>query len=194
MKQNLCTVLLLGIFFISHAQSPKNVEKGIFKLNALTPGATYELGLGKNSTLNFDIDLAFEISGGSNRSTEFGIFPGIWGEFRSYNNFNRRLSKGKNISNNSANYVSFYTSAQSIEPLIGALDNSFDARTYFSTGFLYGIQRTYKKGFYWNLSFGPAVFFTKSEVAGPGLLVEEFFTEFGIGGQAKIGWVLGNRK
>jgi hypothetical protein len=192
--KNLLVVLLFFCIASVIAQSDKNVEKQIFRINALTPGVTYEVGIGNNSTLNFDLNLAFEINGGSGRSTEFGLFPSLRGEFRNYNNFNRRLSKGKNIANNSGNYVSFYTNLQSIKPVIGALDISFDERTYFSTGILYGFQRTYKKGFYWNLSFGPGVFFTKQEIPIPGSTVQNYFTDFGLVVQGKIGWVLGKRK
>ncbi len=177
-----------------NAQSSKNVERGLFKLNALTPGASYELGIGKKTTLNFDLDLAFAITGGSGRSTEFGIFPSLNAEFRNYNNFKRRQAKGKNTSGNSGNFISFYNSIQSIKPLVGNLDTSFDARTYFTTGVLYGFQRTYTKGFYWNLSFGPGIFFQKQELIGPGVQVEEYYTDFGIVGSAKIGWVLGKKR
>ncbi|MGO4918190.1 hypothetical protein [Maribacter spongiicola] len=47
---------------------------------------------------------------------------------------------------------------------------------------MYGLQRTYKKGFYFGLAFGPAIF------------VDEFNTDAGILIDARLGWVIGGRK
>ncbi len=54
MKNSLLCALFVSAFFFATAQSDKNVEKGLFKVNAFSPGVSYELGLGRNTTINFD--------------------------------------------------------------------------------------------------------------------------------------------
>ncbi len=163
-----------------NAQSTKKVENGLFKVNALLPGVSYELGVGSNSTLNFEAVVGFSVNGGSNRDTEFGIYPGLQAEYRNYVNMNRRISKGKNISGNSGNYVSFLNQFQFGAPLIGDLENTSDY--FYNAAVVYGLQRTYTKGFYFNLSAGPAIF------------RDDFSVDTGILIDARLGWVLGRRK
>ncbi|WP_076547573.1 hypothetical protein [Maribacter ulvicola] len=53
---------------------------------------------------------------------------------------------------------------------------------YYNAALVYGLQRTYKKGFYFSLAFGPGVF------------VNEFSTDMGILIGARLGWVVNGRK
>lgn len=158
------------------AQSDKNVEDGLFKINALIPGVSYELGLGKNTTLSFDAALIPGASGGTNRETEFGIFPGLQSDLRYFMNMERRLSKGKNIHGNSGNYVAIVNQFYLGDPIIG--DLSLSSSYYYIVGTVYGIQRTRKKGFYWGISFGPAFF------------ADDFDSDFGLFIDARLGWVI----
>lgn len=158
------------------AQSDKNVEDGLFKINALIPGVSYELGLGKNTTLSFDAALVPGAGGGSGRETEFGIFPGFQLDFRYFMNLERKRSKGKNISGNSGNYVAVINQFYLGDPIIG--DLSFSSSYYNIIGAVYGIQRTSKKGFYWGISFGPAVF------------IDDFDSDSGLFIDARLGWVI----
>ncbi|NHF58005.1 hypothetical protein FK220_001545 [Flavobacteriaceae bacterium TP-CH-4] len=166
----LCNALLI-------AQSDKNVEPQLFKVNALLPGVSYELGLGKNMTFSSDALIAFAARGGSDRDTEFGLYPTLQADFRYFVNMERRKGKGKNISGNTGNYLAFVNQVQFGTPIIGDLE--FSSSYYYNTGILYGIQRTRKKGFYWGVSFGP------------GFYIDEFDTDFGLFLDARLGWVIG---
>lgn len=192
MKKLLLTALFVGTFFCASAQGNKNVEKGLFKINAFTPGVTYEVGIGKDMTINLDALLV--LGGGSRGPKDFniGLFPGFDAEFRYFNNFNRRLSKGKNIAGNSGNYWALNSGVLIGRPIIGTYNLVYD--TSIHLGAAYGLQRTYKKGFYWNLSFGPGFFFTREEFRFPSSTINVDNTAFGISGVGKIGWVIGGRK
>lgn len=162
------------------AQSNKQVEDGIYKINALLPGVSYEIGVGNTTTINAEAIIGFALRGASNVETEFGIYPGLAVDFRNYLNFERRLRKRKNISGNSGNYISFLNQFQFGTPLIGNLEYASDY--YYNAAIVYGLQRTYKKGFYWSLAFGPGVFINEFDKV-TGLLVD-----------LRLGWVVGGRK
>ena len=172
-------VLFFSIATLS-AQSTKQVEDGLLKANALLPGISYEFGVGNTSTINLEGIIGFAIVGGSNRSTEFGIFPGVQAEYRNYLNLDRRISKSKNISGNSGNYVSLLNQFQLGTPLIGNLE--YDTDYFYNLAVVYGIQRTSPKGFYWGVSFGPGIF------------VDDFGTDAGLLVDVRLGWVIGGRK
>lgn len=178
--KNLTLVFLTLTTFCATAQFSKNVEDGLFKINALAPGVSYELGVGSNITINAEAFLGFALFGGTDRETRFGLYPGIAAEFRYYTNMNRRLGKNRNISGNSGNYVGLLNQYQFGTPVIGDLD--FASDFFNSTAIVYGIQRTRSKGFYWGLAFGPGVF------------VDEFETNTGLLIDVRLGWVIGKGK
>ena len=179
MKKCFFLFLFSSVIWV-YAQSDKKVENGLFKVNALLPGVSYELGIAETSTLNFEAIIGFAINGGSDRDTEFGIYPGLQAEYRNYVNMDRRLRKNKNISGNSGNYISFLNQFQFGTPLIGDLEYTTDY--FYNVAAVYGIQRTRPKGFYWGVSFGPAIF------------IDDFSTDPGILVDARLGWVIGGRK
>jgi len=162
------------------AQSSNTVEKSLLKVNALMPGIAYELGVGKKTTFNFEVTIVPISQIEPENLVEVEIFPVLGAEFRYYNNIDRRLGKGKNISGNSANYLSFVNQAFITTPILGNIE--FDEPIAYLGGVVYGFQRTYKKGFYFNLAFGPA-FFT-----GDGNPAATIYLD------ARIGWVIGKRK
>ncbi len=167
-------------FSILNAQINKNVEQGLFKVNALTPGVSYELGAGRNSTFNFEasvIPIARADSGGD---FDWVLFPALGAEFRYFTNMNRRVQKGKNISGNSGNYVSFLNQAFITAPIIGSIE--YDEPVAYLGAFVYGLQRTYGKGFYFGAAVGPA-FFTGDNDPTATLYLD-----------ARLGWVIGGRK
>lgn len=178
--KKLVFLFLLSAIIGVRAQSDKNVEDGLLKINALLPGVSYELGAGKNSTFNFEGIIGFALNGGSGRSTEYGVYPGLQAEYRNYVNMDRRLRKNKNISGNSGNYIGFLNQFQFGTPLIGDLEYTSDY--FYNVAAVYGIQRTRPKGFYWGISFGPAIF------------IDDFSTDPGILIDARLGWVIGGRK
>lgn len=173
------TVILMSAIYVN-AQSDKLVEDGLFKINALLPGVSYEMGVGERTTINAEAIIGFALQGASNVETEFGLYPGFAADFRYYNNFDRRLKKGKNISGNTGNYFSFLNQLQFGTPIIGNLEYASDY--YYNAALVYGLQRTYKQGFYFSLAFGPGVF------------INEFNTDAGILIDARLGWVIGGRK
>ncbi len=187
MKKLLVTALLSSAFFCGRAQYGKNVEKQLFKVNAFLPGISYELAAGNSSTFNFDAELNFGLRGASGVQTQFGFYPGLVAEFRNYNNFNRRVLKGKNIAGNSANYFGLYNRIVCLNPIIGDLD--YSSSYVINTGVVYGFQRTYKKGFYWNLSFGPGMAIEKNNFSD-----ERLSKVFTIVGNSQLGWIIRKRK
>lgn len=174
------TRIALVLFTLGFIALNAQVEDKLLKVNALLPGVSYELGLGATTTLNVDAILGVALRGGSNSSTRFGIFPGIGVEGRKYVNFNRRLRKQKNIAGNSGNYVSLATQLQLGSSLFG--DVEFASDYFYNVGFMYGIQRMRPKGFYWGISFGPAV------------LADDFGVDGAILSNVRLGWVLNRRK
>ncbi len=107
-------------------------------------------------------------------------FSGLQADFRYFINMKRRKRKGKNISGNSGNYLSFSNELVSGDPLVG--DLSYNSSYFYNTAILYGIQRTRPKGFYCGVSFGPA------------LLNDEIDTDFGIWADVRLGWVIGKKQ
>lgn len=124
--------------------------------------------------------LGFALDGGSERETNFGLYPSIGAEFSCFNNLERRLRKGKNISGNSGNYLAFLNQVQFGQPIIGDLE--YASEYYYNLAIVYGIQRKRSKGFYWGISFGSGVFVDEFDTA-PGILID-----------TRLGWVIGGRK
>ncbi len=178
MKSNLFYAMVL-CSVIGAAQTTKNVENGLFKVNALAPGVSYELGVGVNATLNFDFLIGIEIEGGSRRSTSVELFPAVGAEYRYFHNLNKRRAANKNIAGNSGNYFGGISRLLVRAPLLGNLE--YDEPISYHTALFYGIQRTYSKGFYFSVQAGPGLFFNDDVNAGLFL-------------SGKLGWILRKRK
>lgn len=123
-----------------------NLERHQFKFGT---GFGYELGLLKNVTVSTSI------GPGLASYSEGYTFGLAWHtRFRYYTNLERREQLGKNISGNSGDYIA---SARSIfwGPL--QFSNNLNAPNDFAVAFygvMYGIQRTYEKGFNFNAELG----------------------------------------
>jgi len=178
MKTKFLLIALL-IASLSFAQVTKNVEENQFKINFLAPGLEYEKAIGKNTTLNFEIGTGFALRAGSERSTEFGVYPYVEGQYRYYTNFKRRLARDKNVSNNTGNYIAMSVLYVSGNSILG--DLNFSSNNLF-VGPMYGLQRTSKSGFNFGLEFGAGYY--ENDVDG-GLAVRIDFS---------IGWVIGKNK
>lgn len=174
------TVLYFTAIGFAQAQSNFNVEKSQLQLGLPLPGVLYELGTSKNTTLSFEALAGFELRGCSGCDTDFGIYPIVRGQYRYYYNMERRLRKQKNISGNSGNYVAALVGYQHGSPLIGNLNTV----NTLGIGPVYGLQRTYRKGFFYRLEGGVAYF------------QDDFDEGVGLVLAARIGWVIGrkNRK
>ncbi|MEM9077651.1 MAG: hypothetical protein AAGC43_11445 [Bacteroidota bacterium] len=171
-------LLPLFLCFLSvNAQTQKNVENSQFKVNFLNPGLEYEVGIAKDQTLNFGAGLQF----GAN-SDGYAFFPALNAQYRYYYNFKRRLDRDKQTRGNSANYLAASGTLFLEEVIVGNLDSG---EGYFGfVGPVYGIQRTYRKGFNFNLEFGVGYYF------------DNFLDDDGFGPTVSfsIGWVLGQGK
>ncbi len=183
MKIYLLTVSLLFISLVS-AQSDKNVEEQQFKINFINPGVEYELGIAKNQTISLGIGLQFTAA---SVSTEFyyAFLPTLNAQYRFFYNMERRLGKDKNISGNSGNYIAASGTMFSSLFFIGNVDDVTGSAGFI--GPVYGIQRTYQKGFNFNMEFGVGLYFASAS---------DFQTvDSGIGPTISfsIGWVLGRR-
>ncbi len=155
-----------------------NLERHQFTINLLGPGFRYELGLFKN------VSVSTSFTPGFATYEEGYTFGFAWHtRIRYYHNFENRLDINKNIVGNSADYLA---PAQSIfwGPLQVAQDLRDDkdfALAFY--GGVYGIQRTYRKGFNFNAEFGFGYYRGDGVLNGFGPLVNFTF-----------GWVATRRK
>lgn len=158
MIRKLLFILTLLLFFSSSLQSQRfsekgwdivNLERHQIKFNLFGPGIGYELGLFKN------ISVSASFGPGLASYQEGYSFGFAWHtRFRYYTNLNRRLDLRKNVSGNSGDYIA---SARSIfwGPLqISDNLNGPDDFAIAFYGMMYGIQRTYEKGFNFNAELG----------------------------------------
>lgn len=155
-----------------------NLERHQVTLNLLNPGISYEIGLFRNVT-------ASGATGFGLASYQEGYAFGyaLHNRVRYYHNLNRRLDMGKNVSGNSGNYVAlsntiFFSQLRVATNIEGPKD--FNIGFY---GMLYGIQRTYEKGFNFNVELGAGYYRGDGVLSGYGPLLNFTF-----------GWVATKRK
>lgn len=176
-------ILLFSFCFFSFlsitAQDQTLVEDGLFSVNILLPGLEYERGLSNESTLDLRAGTGFGLTGGSGRDTQYGIFLNAHTQYRYYYNFEKRLEKGKNIANNSANYLALNASFDFGDPIIGDYPYSLDYGGVL--GPVWGLQRYYGSGFKLDLNLGAGYGFNESGGS--------FFSPI-IG--IRLGWLLSN--
>ena len=160
MKYKIILLTLCLIPLLSNAQWQErggtfdlvHLERHQFQLNLLSPGFTYELGLFRNQSVSSN--LGFGLA-----TYEEGYVFGLAmnNRYRYYHNFNRRARLDKNTSGNSGNYIA---AAQAIFFSQLQISTNVDAVGDFNLGFfgmVYGIQRTYEKGFNFNVELGAAI-------------------------------------
>lgn len=141
MKKYLLVFLLTPFVLLAQNKSPQTED--LFKVNILNPGATYEKSLNKNATLCLDANLSFGLAI-NNNDTSFLTAPYLRGQYRYYYNFDKRISKGKDVSLNSGNFIALNTSYY-FNPLGNdAYISNYDELT---VGGVWGFQKTYKSGF-----------------------------------------------
>ena len=161
-----------GTFDLAH------LERHQFKLNLLSPGFTYELGLFKNQSVSTNLGLA---TATYQEGYVFGLASN--NRYRYYHNFNRRERLDKNTSGNSGNYIA---AAQAIFFSQLRIATNVEGPDDFNLGFygmVYGIQRTYEKGFNFNVELGAGYYKGDGALDGYGPLFNFTF-----------GWVATKRK
>lgn len=177
--KNLLLIAFFSFFSITLiAQSDKNVEGSQLQLSLPLPSILYELGVGKNSTTSLEAITGFGLRGCTDCKINFGVYPILRGQYRYYYNMERRLKKGKNINGNSGNYVAALVAYQNGSPIIGNLNTT----TVLGVGPVYGIQRTYKRGFFYRLEGGIA------------FVQDDFDEGVGLVLAARVGWVIRKRR
>jgi len=155
-----------------------HLERHQFKLNLFGPGLSYELGLFKDVSVSTSFNPALA------RYQEGYTFGFAWHtRVRYYHNFDRRVNMNKNVSGNSGNYISaarsiFWGPLQLFETI--SPPDDFAIAFY---GGVYGIQRTYKKGFNFNAEIGYGYYDGDGVLGGHGPLLNFTF-----------GWVATKRK
>ena len=186
MKYRIILLVFCLIPLLSHAQWQErggtfdlvHLERHQFQLNLLSPGFTYELGLFKNQSVSSN--LGFGLA-----TYEEGYVFGLAmnNRYRYYHNFNRRTRMDKNTSGNSGNYIA---AAQAIFFSQLQISTNVDAVGDFNLGFfgmVYGIQRTYEKGFNFNVELGAGYYRGDGVPSGYGPLIN-----------VTLGWVATKRK
>ncbi|WP_127141252.1 hypothetical protein [Flagellimonas marinaquae] len=186
MKYKIILLTLCLIPLLSNAQWQErggtfdlvHLERHQFQLNLLSPGFTYELGLFRNQSVSSN--LGFGLA-----TYEEGYVFGLAmnNRYRYYHNFNRRARLDKNTSGNSGNYIA---AAQAIFFSQLQISTNVDAVGDFNLGFfgmVYGIQRTYEKGFNFNVELGAGYYRGDGVPSGYGPLIN-----------VTLGWVATKRK
>lgn len=121
MKKILTAIFIMSALIVSAQNDTLKVKNHLFKANLLlTPSLDYEKGITENSTLGFQ--LGTELLTATNDVTDetklSGLYLTLEAYYRYYYNFKRRIEKGKNISNNSANYFGISTMYIHADPII----------------------------------------------------------------------------
>lgn len=178
MKNLLLISFCLLISLSINAQNQPSVEDGLLSVNILTPGLEYEYGLTNSTTLDLGAGSGFAYRKGT-FGEGFGVYPVFDLQYRYYYNLKKRLEKGKNIFNNSGNYIALSGTLQAGKPIIGDLEYN---EGYFGViGPVWGLQRYYGAGFKLDLNLGGGYGFNESGGS--------FFSPI-IG--LKLGWLISN--
>lgn len=176
--RNFFSLLLICSVVSLNAQTDKNVEASQLQFGLPMPSVLYEIGVGKNTTTSIEAIFGFALRGCKGCETNFGVYPIVRGQYRYYYNMERRIEKGKNITGNSGNYVAALIAYQGGGPIIGNLNTT----NTIAVGPVYGIQRTYKRGFFYRLEGGVA------------FVQDDFDQGVGLVLAARIGWVIRKRR
>ena len=174
---SLVPILLCSQRSLEKGPKPKIVEPVQIRINFLSPGIDFELGLFKNQTITggLGLGLAYYEEGYA-----FGLALNT--EYRYYYNFKKRIRKDKTISGNSGNYIG---GARAIffDQLILATDIPRDNFNIGYYGAIYGLQRTFEKGLNIDVSTGVGYYLGDGALSGFGPIFN-----------LKIGWVATKRK
>jgi hypothetical protein len=159
-KLLVAAALALSIFNTAHAQTeqPAAVAKSLLRANFL--GLEYEQRITDLTTININPGVGFSFWWDSRRDGfNSRLHPGLGIEARRYYNLAKRLKRGKNIANNSGNFVALSVTGGNSVRITGGID-PVQENDYMNTGLSYGIgpvwgiQRNYKSGFNLSLTAG----------------------------------------
>lgn len=174
MKKKIYILLLFPLLI--NAQQSKTVTESLFKINILTPGLTYEKGLTNNTTLCLDGNLSVGFAVHNNETVVLAT-PFVRSQYRYYYNLEKRVSKGKSISNNSGGFLALNLSYYFKPSGTNVYVSNYDG---FTAGGVWGFQKTYKSGV--NLSANAGLGYNLSDNLTNKVVPLLNFT---------IGWVIG---
>ncbi|WP_300976669.1 hypothetical protein [Flavobacterium sp.] len=141
-------VFCLAFLNLKAQETSINVEKSQFKINVLSPGITYELGVSNTTTLSTNLNIGMGFSSNNDLGTKWLFSPYMREEYRYYYNLEKRNLKGKISNKNSGNFIalsgSYYLKPINNSDFVSAYDGFTIAPTW-------GLQRTYRSGI--NISF-----------------------------------------
>ncbi len=193
MNKLISTLALISIAFTSNAQQftaqdEASTTKTVTNISILSPAITHEMAIGRNQTIfiagELNLISRFEEIGNSNPKTYnsyYGLAPQAAVDFRNYYNFGKRLGKGKNINNNSGNYIAL-RGEYKFAPVVNK--EQFPTHNNgLALGGVWGIQRVYNSGIYLGLSLGAGFLFGSNKFEATGL--GDFHLGFNIGSSSK---------
>jgi hypothetical protein len=193
MNKLISTLAFLSIAFVSNAQQftaqdDATTTKSVTNISILSPAITHEIAIGRNQTIFIAGGIngvsRFEETGNttpkiSNR--DFGLAPRASADFRNYYNFRKRLGKGKNINNNSGNYLALRAEYR-FAPIVNKVQFP-NINNGFALGGVWGIQRVYNSGIYLGLSLGLGYLFGDKKLDATSM--GDFHLGFNIGSSNK---------
>lgn len=146
------TIFLFAVFLATTLQAQDLPETSSqLSVNFMVPSLEWEKKTGTTSTLVLNLGTAF-VYRKSTYSSGYAVFPTLQAQYRKYYNFNKRLEKGKKISENSGNYITALVDITSGNPILGDLESMADYSVFL--GPAWGLQRIYHSGFKLNLNLG----------------------------------------
>ena len=155
------TFLLICSLFAVSVFSQEQQTQRVWRVNFLNPGIEYEMPTGNNSTLSIGAGIGYSVSYPHTDNTSVSGFitsfnPFLDVQHKWFYNFDKRKTKGLNITNNSGNFISARVLTRG-ESLFGN-SNGTDGLD-FAVGPTWGIQRKYGKNFHLLFDMGPIYYF-----------------------------------
>ncbi|WP_029036450.1 hypothetical protein [Salinimicrobium xinjiangense] len=174
MKNLLLVGAILYSTIIFAQQAPQTNSQ--LSVNLLIPSLEYEMSMGKKTTLDLNLGTGFAYRS-TNNDSGYAVFPTFHAQYRFYYNLDKRLEKGKKISENSGNYFTALAEITSGNPIFGDLKSQADYAVFI--GPAWGLQRVYNSGFKLNINLGGGIGFND--------LGDSYFSPF-VGLQ--LGWLI----
>ncbi|MBZ9629712.1 DUF3575 domain-containing protein [Salegentibacter sp. LM13S] len=151
MKSVLLFITVILFSTQTFGQEAVAITNDQFSLNLVAPSIEWEVSTGQKSTIDLKLGTGIGYAKSGSES-EFGFFPHFASQYRYYYNFDKRIKKGKKVSENSGNYLAAIANIRSGNSIIGDLDLREDYAILI--GPAWGLQRTYNSGFKLNLNLG----------------------------------------
>ncbi|WP_394747065.1 hypothetical protein [Spongiimicrobium salis] len=172
------TITAINAQFQEKKKGVLHLEKHQVKLNLLNPGFNYEFAIGRNQT----VSTGFNLFSLALPPAGYSLSPAWTSKYNYYYNLNSRKRNGKNVGGNSGDYFGTLYSIfiPELEILGDIDDTNFGLRF---VGAVYGVQRTYPKGFNFSIEGGAGYYDGRGTESG-----------FGPTFNFSVGWVLGKKK